>query len=66
VASTRPSPTIEPGKKTRPVVLVESMSGIILEPRLLLMIGRIAWVDVAATARVASICAAFARRELTR
>ena len=51
-------PTIVPGKKIRPVVLVESISGIIPERRLRRMIGRIACALVAPSARRASIAPA--------
>jgi hypothetical protein len=44
-----------PGKKIRPVVLVESIRGIIPERRLRRVMGRIAWVAVAPSASVASI-----------
>lgn len=47
-----------PGKKISPVVLVESISRIMPERRLRLRMGRIAWVDVAPRASVASICGA--------
>ena len=51
-------PTIVPGKKTMPVVFVESISGIIPERRLRVTSPRAAWFEVAPRARVASIRAA--------
>ena len=44
-----------PGKKIRPVVFVESTSGIIPERRLRRTTGNAAWVEVAPRASVASI-----------
>ena len=44
-----------PGKKTIPVVLVESTSGIIPERRLRVTVARAAWNEVAPSASIASI-----------
>ena len=52
-------PTIVPGKKISPVVLVESIRVIIPERRLRRTIGAAAWVEVAPSASVASISRAW-------